>query len=87
MNILLTFSCAIPIVYLLQSWKAQQKHLWMLPFAAAVAAAYILNQYVQLDYGFWGMMIPVFVTVVYPKRESRSADCSIFCGLVRWLWQ
>ena len=71
MNILLTFSCAIPIVYLLQEWKRRRNHLLMLPVAAAIAAAYTLTTYVELDYGFWGMMVPVLTAVAYPPKGER----------------
>lgn len=74
MNILLTFSCSIPIVYLLQEWKERQQHIFMIPFAASVAAAYILTQYLQMDYGFWGMMVPVFVTFAYPVKRAPITE-------------
>jgi hypothetical protein len=71
LNILLTFSCSILMVYLLQEWRRLQKHVYMLPFAATVAAAYLLSRYVRFDYGFWGMMIPVFVAAAYPDRGEK----------------
>lgn len=45
--------------------------MWMMPFSAAVAAAYVLNQYVTIDYGFWGMMLPVFVALIYPEKGEK----------------
>ena len=74
MNILLNFSCSIVLIYLLQEWKARQSFVVMLPFAAAVAAAYVLNQYVQLDYGFFGLMVPVLVAVAYPARREPISE-------------
>ena len=71
LNILLTFSCAIPIIYLLQEWKSRKNH-WLLPVVAvAVGAAYVLNRKVELDYGFWGMMVPVFTALAYPGRGEK----------------
>jgi Na+-driven multidrug efflux pump len=64
----------IVLIYLLQEWKARQSFVFMLPFAAAVAAAYVLNQYVQLDYGFWGLMVPVLVAVAYPARREPISE-------------
>ena len=71
LNILLTFSCSIPLIYLLQEWKVRKNWLFMFPFAAAVAVAFVLNQYVTLDYGFWGMMVPVFTALCYPSRDKK----------------
>ena len=70
MNILLTFSCAIPVVYLLQTWRSSQQHWLLIPFGAAVAAIYVLNQHVYFHYGFGGMMIPVLVTLCYPAKGN-----------------
>lgn len=70
LNILLTFSCSIPLVYLLQEWKARHNLLLMLPFTMAVAIAYVCHQHVHLDYGFWGIMVPVFTAVAYPLRRA-----------------
>ncbi|MBE6978549.1 MAG: hypothetical protein E7438_08000 [Ruminococcaceae bacterium] len=70
-NVLLTFSGSIPVIYLLQEWKTRKNLMWMMPFSAAVAAAYVLNQYVTIDYGFWGMMLPVFVALIYPEKGEK----------------
>lgn len=71
LNILLTFSCSIPLIYLLQEWKARKHLLFMLPFAAAVAVMFVLNQHVTLDYEFWGMIVPVFAALCYPPRGEK----------------
>lgn len=71
LNILLTFSCAIPMIYLLQEWKARQNHVFLLPFAAAVALVFILNRHIVMDYGFWGVMAPVFSALSYPPRGQK----------------
>lgn len=74
MNILLTFSCSLLLIYLLQEWKARNK-IWMLfPFAGAVGACYLLTRYVSLDYGFWGILVPVLTSLVFPARGSKIDD-------------
>ena len=70
LNILLTFSCSIPLICLLQAWKAG-KNPWLLAiFCAAVTFVYVLNEYLTLDYGFWGIMIPVLAAVCHPARGN-----------------
>lgn len=68
LNILLTFSCSIPLIYLLQLWKSRKKAVWMLPFAAATAFLFVLSRYLTIDYGFWGILVPVFASLCYPRR-------------------
>ena len=68
MNILLTFSCSILLTYLLQEWKAKRNTGFLFLLTAAVAATYVLTRYVTLDYGFWGIMVPVLTTLAYPAR-------------------
>ena len=81
LNILLTFSCAIPTVYLLQEWKTTRQHWRMIPFAAAVAACYVLNRHVEFDYGFWGMMIPVLAALSYPAKGSAISTGQHFLSI------
>lgn len=69
LNILLTFSCSILIIFLLQDWKSTGRHWRMIPFAAAVALVYVLNTYISFQYDFWGMMAPVLVAIAYPSRN------------------
>ena len=64
LNILLTFSCSILLIYLLQAagqaqnWKQQ---FWRSAiFASGIFLALGMTQILSIDYGFWGIMTPVF---------------------------
>ena len=71
LNILLTFSFAIPLIYLLQLWKEKRNWVFMFPFAAAVTAAYLLDRYLTINYGFWGIMAPVLTALCYPNKGEK----------------
>ena len=79
LNILLTFSCSIPLIYLLQEWKTRKKLTFMLPFASAVALLYVLNRHITIDYGFWGILVPVFAALCYPSRGSSVGNTRHLC--------
>lgn len=94
LNILLTFSCSIPIIYLLQEWKTRKNPAFMVLFAVAVAFAFILNRHVTIDYGFWGIMAPVFSALCYPPRGQKPGEGhhwlsvgSFAIGLFLLAWQ
>lgn len=76
LNILLTFSCAILLIYLLQAagrtqnWK--QQFWWSAIFAAGVFLALGMTQILTIDYGFWGIMIPVFAAFSQGKGKTGS---------------
>mgnify|MGYP002732544375 CR=1 FL=1 len=76
LNILLTFSCAILLIYLLQAagrtqnWK--QQFLWSAIFAAGVFLALGMTQILTIDYGFWGIMTPVFAAFSLGKGKTGS---------------
>lgn len=60
MNVFVTFSCSILLVYALHSDFS--KHTRAILFVFILSAVYILNLYVKMDYGFWGCMLPVFAS-------------------------
>lgn len=76
LNILLTFSCAILLIYLMQAagrtqnWK--QQFLWSAIFAAGVFLALGMTQILTIDYGFWGIMTPVFAAFSQGKGKTGS---------------
>lgn len=78
LNILLTFSLAIGIIYLLQaSYRAktwQKRFLWSVAFAAGVVAAIALDQVLTIDYGFWGVMTPVLVSFAFLREFPHWAS-------------
>jgi hypothetical protein len=76
MNILLTFSCSILLSYLLMAVKQsndwRKRYLWSSLFAAGVFAALAIDWLLDIDYGFWGIMAPVFVTFTQGEGKTGS---------------
>lgn len=70
LNILLTFSCSILLIYLLQQVQASSHFLWKLAFVAAIVLTALLTRQVQIDYGFAGILVPVFASVLHPARRN-----------------
>lgn len=68
LNILLTFSCSIPLIFLLQEWKRRKRVLLGLTFAASLLFVYLLDRYISFDYGFLGVTVPILVALVFPAR-------------------
>ncbi len=69
LGILITFSIAILLCYLLQMLKetlvSQDKSLLikiflLIAFILAIGVTYMLNQKIYVDYGFWGCVLPAF---------------------------
>lgn len=72
-NILLTFSLSILLIYLMQWCRLQSGSLPYLLMAAALAACYALSCYVNFDYGFFGIILPLFAA--YPgDRLVENTD-------------
>lgn len=78
LNILLTFSCSILLIYAMQemyrakNWK--QEFLWSALFAAGVAMALGIDRILTIDYGFWGIMVPVFVSFAHQRKFPYWAE-------------
>lgn len=81
MNILITLSLSILLVYALQYAKAAlfggcrwgKKVFAAAVFLLAVAAVWLLNRYVRIDYGFWGCMLPVTASLLRPAANGAPA--------------
>ena len=77
LNILLTFSCSILLIYALQqmhraeNWK--KEFLWSVVFAVGILAALAMDRHLTIDYGFWGIMIPVFVSFAHVRKFPHWA--------------
>ena len=78
LNILLTFSCSVLLIYGLQeSYYAktwQKRALWSILFCAGFLIVYGLDQLITIDYGFWGVMAPVFVAFAYLRKFPQWAS-------------
>ena len=77
MGILVTFSISVLMIYALQNFKTavfsgdfHKKHLTALIFFFAVSAVYIINLYIDIDYGFWGCVTPVFASIFMMNGEN-----------------
>lgn len=80
-SILITFSLSILTIYALQNWKDAHTLLSGLLFAAAVAAVYGLNRIFEIDYGFWGCMLPVFAALPHKTRYDRYPVSILSLGM------
>ena len=85
LNILLTFSMAILLIYILQAAiHSEKKVLWWTLFAALTLGVYVLDQTIIIDYGFWGVMIPVLVGFAHIRKFPHwAAVLLVGIGLVR----
>ena len=81
-GIMMTFTFSILLVYQVQAVKcalAQKKWwmaaLWSLTFSASLVFVYGFVEHVlYVDYGFWGILIPVF-TVLPDYKEGETPVC------------
>ena len=75
-----TFSISILLIYLLDILKeyafkkpnAVRISLSVLTFSAAVFAAYLLCDFITVDYGFFGVLVPVFISLFDFSRVSTG---------------
>ncbi len=83
LGILFTFSLSIIGIYAFLLFKNSEKPIKRrLTFTLCVftiSMIYVLNTLVDIDYGFWGCMAPVFA-VLFKKRSFNTA--SFFVGLI-----
>jgi len=78
MSILITFSMAILVIYAMQYAKmtlltntsAVHKILASALFVTSIIAVYALNRVLDIDYGFWGSMLPVFASLFMTPRGT-----------------
>lgn len=87
LNILLTFSWSVLLIYALQAanhaedWKKEA--LWSIVFAAGFLGIFGLDQIAKIDYGFWGVMTPVFVSFAHLRKwPNWAAVLLLGIGLV-----
>ena len=81
MSILVTFSLSILMIYGLQHCKKALSNPalgWLrqsgavLLFLLLVAAVYLLNQWLTIDYGYWGCMVPVFASLFQQRGGEKT---------------
>ncbi len=82
MGILITFSLSILVIYAMQYLKETifdsdrcqgRQYVAILIFLLSIAGVYILNRYFDIDYGFWGCMIPVFASIFRQTKLNPSS--------------
>lgn len=84
MGIFITFSTSILMIYALQFFKTQlfygtyfQKAYSFLLFGASVVGTYFLNEYCDVDYGFWGCMLPVFASLFCVNATDKKGERTV----------
>ena len=87
LNILLTFSLSILLIYILQevhraeNWKTE--FLWTTLFAIGVFVTLAIDLLIAIDYGFWGVMVPVLVSYAHVRKFPQWASVMLLSvGLV-----
>ncbi len=85
-NILITFSCSILLIYLLQACKGNP--LAFVVFSGLLICLFFANRQMYFDYGFAGMLVPLWVAMAEflprPKLFHRLAVLSFGLILVAW---
>lgn len=81
LNVLISFSIAIIGIYILQHMKNTvfstentvfEKFFWIFLFAFYVVGIYFLNKAVRIDYGFWGCILPISLSLLKAPITSKS---------------
>ena len=82
LNVLVTFSLSIALIFSFQQClKALRQGLYVnaLLFPLSVLLVYIFTLYFKIDYGFHGIMLPLFASIISPKDEySRKVNVALF---------
>ena len=81
MNILLTFSLSVILIYTMQTVKkvvfthksVKNSIVAILVFALMIVGVYFLTKYVRFDYGFFGVMLPVFASLFHSIDKSNPS--------------
>ena len=81
LSILFTFSLSILTVYALDALKQSPGLRTALVFAAAVVSVYGLNRVFEIDYGFWGCMVPVFASLPTRTKHDKLPIRALALGL------
>ena len=94
MCIMVTFSLSLCLIMLLKKAMAAKNVAWYLALTAGIAAVFALTEIVpgwipgfEIDYGFWGVMLPVCVYAA-KNRWLQLAVTALCLGLIshRYGW-
>lgn len=88
-GILVNFCLSILLIYQIQACKkalARRRWwaaiLWLVLFAASVAGVYyLIEEVLYVDYGFWGVLIPVWAVIPDYKEGEAPEFFKCFGGL------
>jgi len=98
LGILITFSISILLMWLADVTKRafreerRGKYALAAACAAAVTAVFVLCRFVEIDYGFFGIMLPVWISLFEDRRYRLAAAAvglTALCaegGLTRQWW-
>ena len=79
MCVLVTFFLSIMMVYALENFKVSifSKYSWLyrilsgILFVLTVALTYLLNEFFVIEYGFFGCLLPVFVSLCHTPKVKN----------------
>lgn len=71
-NILLTFSLSILLIYFMQWCRIKKSGIAYAAFAMILGAVAVLTRYVNFDYGFTGIIAPLFVA--WPGDRAGESE-------------
>lgn len=79
----ISFALSILTVSALDAAIKKRSLLWAAAAALCVGGVWVLTQRVQLDYGFWGCMLPVcsYLPRLLPKADRRAPVLGLTVGL------
>lgn len=80
-SILFTFSLSILMIYALDHAKTVKTPLSFLVFTAAVTGVWMLNRLLTIDYGFWGCMVPVWVSLLHRTKYDKLPGTVAMLGI------
>ena len=63
-------------VYHAENWK--KEFVWSVVFAAGFLSVYGLQRIITVDYGFWGVMVPVFASFAHLRKFPYWASVLLF---------
>jgi len=96
MCVLVTFTVSIVLTYAMTAWKESmwdkscsilQKGLYFLLWMLTIGIVYGLNQVLTIDYGFWGCMTPMVISLFqptgkYPEKLSAFDRNIVHVGMM-----